>query len=108
MNENIFKKNLKTIMCEDYPDFIDSIMSEEFDNDLGQLIVDAIGYGFSNEIHISIFILNAWLLGLNFDKNHEIILNKLSSKHLTSQQKIQWLENYIDITLNPALFSIRR
>lgn len=87
-------------MCEDYPDFTDSIMSEEFDNDLDQLIVDAIEYGFSNEIHISIFILNAWLLGLNFYKKNEIVLNKLSNKDLTPAQKIQWLEIYTDIILN--------
>lgn len=87
-------------MCEDYPDFSNSIMSNEFDNDLDELIVAAQKYGFSNEIHISIFILNAWLLGLNFDKKHETISRKLLNKNLTPEQKIQWLEIYTDIILN--------
>lgn len=100
MSYEKFKDNLKSMMMDDFPDHIDIIESQQFYETMDYLIEKAKKHGFENPIHWSIFILSAWVLGIDFDEEYSPIKKKFKDSNLTSQQKIEWLEIYTDILLN--------
>lgn len=63
---------------------------------IDDLMQRATKYGFQTEEHFGVFVTVAWMMGTNFDIQHQAPQEVLPSPRFTADEKCEWLRVWVE------------
>lgn len=84
-----------TFLYENFPESLDED-TDELTEIVGVLIEKAETYGLVTEQQAMNYIVTAWLLGVDFDKEFPAAEETLNSKDFTPDEKSEWLAKWTE------------
>ena len=84
-----------TFLYENFPESLDED-TDELTETVGSLIEKADSYGLVTEQQAMTYIISAWLLGVDFDKEFPSAKKTLNSKDFSPDEKSDWLAKWTE------------
>jgi hypothetical protein len=94
MGEASFIERMKEVLLETVPAAVRAIPPAELDAEILRQVHRADTYGLRSEASAAIYVVTAWMLGLDFNTRFEDVHATLGSRWLTQAQKSEWLQSF--------------